>query len=52
MAGAGTAGSAAASAGFKKRDRVPVLETPAPTKFRAQNAPGTILRTVRKGEAI
>lgn len=38
--------------GFKKRDRMPVLETPAPTKFRAQQGPGTILRTVRRGEAI
>ena len=52
MASVGTAGAAAANAGFKKRDRMPVLETPAPTKFRAQNAPGTVLRTVRKGEAI
>ena len=43
----------AAADGFKKRDRMPpVLETPAPTKFRAQQAPGTLLRTARRGEAI
>ena len=37
---------------LKKRERFPVVETPAPNKFRAKQPPGTILRTVRRGETI
>jgi hypothetical protein len=36
---------------FQNRERMPVLKTPAPMRARTQ-APGTILRTARKGEAI
>jgi hypothetical protein len=41
-----------AAASFKKRDRMAVAETPAPTRRNPAEDPGSALRTVRRGEAI